>query len=172
MSKRDILSYADFILPASVATKADVSQLVWEAERIDSEMTSSSVRKRFTKDTQEAPAMSDEFSEFLQKNDLEMNDSKFRTQLVKHLRQLKDTVPVVHMTFAVDADPESLQQIIAWLRSSAHPQTVIEVGLQPALVAGVYLRTTNHVQDFSLRGKLKGSRDILKKELEALRVGK
>jgi F0F1-type ATP synthase delta subunit len=50
-----------------------------------------------------------------------------------------------------------------------HKQAVIEVGLQPALIAGVYIRTPNHVQDLSLRAMLKGGRDILIKELEALR---
>jgi F0F1-type ATP synthase delta subunit len=61
-----------------------------------------------------------------------------------------------------------LQELIAWLRSSVHPQAVISVGLQPALVAGVYLRTPNHVHDLSMRAVLKKSRGLLTKELEAL----
>jgi hypothetical protein len=56
-----------------------------------------------------------------------------------------------------------------WLRTSIHPQAVIAVGLQPALVAGVYLRTPNHVKDLSLRAKLESSRGLLLKEVEKLR---
>ena len=82
---------------------------------------------------------------------------------------MKDKVPVIHMTFAVQADPTSLQQIVQWLRSSVHPQVVISVGLQPSLVAGVYMRTPNHVRDLSLRTLLTGQHEVLVKELEALR---
>ena len=115
------------------------------------------------------PTMSAQLSEFLKKNDLNLEESKTRSALIKQLRTMKDKVPIVHMTFAVETDAESLQQLAAWLRSSIHPQAVIDVGLQPALVAGVYLRTPNHVHDLSLRGKLQGSRELLVKELGAFR---
>jgi F0F1-type ATP synthase delta subunit len=73
------------------------------------------------------------------------------------------------MTFAVTADPESLQQLALWLRTTINPQAVIAVGLQPSLVAGVYLRTPNHVHDLSLRAMLKNGRGLLVEELGALR---
>jgi F0F1-type ATP synthase delta subunit len=73
------------------------------------------------------------------------------------------------MTFAVTADPESLQQLAQWARTTIDPHAVIAVGLQPGLVAGVYLRTPNHVHDFSLRAMLKSSRGKLVEELGALR---
>ena len=73
------------------------------------------------------------------------------------------------MTFAVSADRESLSQIAHWLRESVHPQAVISVGMQPALVAGVYMRTPNKVFDLSLRGALSGQHGALVKELETYR---
>jgi len=72
------------------------------------------------------------------------------------------------MTFAVEADAQSLQQIVQWLRSSVHPQAVLAVGIQPGLVAGVYMRTPNKVHDLSMRAALKKGRSIIAKELEAL----
>ena len=58
------------------------------------------------------------------------------------------------------------------MRGSVHPQAVISVGLQPALIGGVYVRTPNHVMDLSLRARLKGNRELITKELEALRGSK
>jgi len=62
-----------------------------------------------------------------------------------------------------------LQELVLWFRKSVNKQTLLEVGLQPALVGGVYIRTPNHVHDFSLRSKLQGQRELLMTELGALR---
>lgn len=164
------MTYTSFILPPSVVSKIDVSRLVRECEQIDNELTSAGVRAKVGTAQQSAPVVSEQLTEFLQLNKLAFDaDGRKRSELIKQLQLLKDKVPVIHMTFAVTADRESLQQLAQWLRSSVHPQAVISVGLQPALVAGVYLRTPNHVHDMSLRAKLQGSHDILVKELEAVR---
>src|SRR5690606_10661055 len=102
----------------------------------------------------------------------EIGDTLQRAGLINQLRQLKANAPIAHVTFASLVDTESLRQITAWLRESVHPQAVIVVGLQPSLVGGVYIRTPNHVHDFSLRAQLAGHRDIIVKEVEALSGGK
>jgi len=73
----------------------------------------------------------------------------------------------MHMTFATVADPESLQKLVDWIRQEIHPQALLHVGLQPALVGGVYLRTPNHIHDFSLRQLLADKRSIIVDELNA-----
>lgn len=158
-----------FVLPASVVSRLDVSKLVSEMEQVDSELTSAAVRSKAGASEQPKPVLSDKLSEFLQKNELNLDDSRDRSDLIKQIRKLKDTVPVIHMTFAVAADRDSLQKLTQWLRDSIHPQAVIAVGLQPALVGGVYLRTTNRIHDFSLRAKVEQGHDLLLKELEAAR---
>ena len=161
-------TYADFVLPASVVSKVDLSRLIREIEWVDGELTSASVRTKTGAEAPAAPNTSSTLQEFLAQNNLDLDNSLARTDLIKQLRLLKDKVPVLHMTFAVPADSESLQQLSAYVRESIHPQAVISVGLQPGLVAGVYLRTPNHVHDFSVRAKLHSSRGLLIKELEAL----
>jgi len=172
MSKLDVKPYTEFVLPTNVITRVDISKLVADAERLDSELTSKAVRKKVGANDTASLTMSNQLSEFLRLNSLNFEDSKGRTSLIKQLRILKDKAPITHMTFAAEADPESLQRLTLWLRQSVHPQAVIQVGLQPALIAGVYVRTPNHVHDFSLRGKLQGQRGLLAKELGALRVSK
>lgn len=163
--------YSDFILPPSTVSKIDLSRLVHEVEWIDNELTSKSVRSKAGVRKHTEPILSEQLTDFLEQNKLTLLEmtSRERSLFITQLRLLKDKVPVIHMTFATMADSESLAKLTGWLRESVHSQAVIAVGLQPALVAGVYLRTPNHVHDFSLRSKLEGSHDVLMKELEALR---
>jgi hypothetical protein len=165
-------TYADFVLPASIVTRIDISHLVKEVEWVDNELTSYNVRSKAGAHQKDKPAFTAQLSEFLEKNSLDLDDGRERTALIKQLRLLKDKAPMIHMTFAAQADGESLKKLVAWLRESIHPQAIIEVGLQPALIGGVYVRTPNHVHDLSLRGKLKSGHELLVNELEAVRGGK
>lgn len=170
MTDVQLKDHTSFVLPAAVVSRVDVSRLVSEVERLDGEMTAATVRSKVDDAKEYIPTLTDQLGQFLQQNKLSLQESKERSRIVKELRKLKDTVPVIHMTFAVTADPESLAQIAAWLRASIHPQAVISVGLQPNLVAGVYLRTPNHVHDLSLRKKLESSRGVMVEALETYRA--
>ena len=160
------------MLPTTVATKVDVSHLVSEVERVDEELTAGTVRAKAGSEGHSQPVLSTPLSDFLDQNKVTLDDAQDRTELIKQLRLLKNNVPTIHMTFAVTADNESIQKLVQWVRTSAHPQAVIAVGLQPALVAGVYLRTPNHIHDLSVRGLLEGQHSLLVKELETLRGSK
>jgi len=169
MNETTELNYAEFVLPPSVISKVDVSRLVTEVERVDNEFTTIAARDKAGASQQATPVLSAMMEDFLTQNNLVLNDDKIRPALIKQMRLMKDRVPIIHMTFAGPTDSESLQQLSRWLRTSVHQQAVISVGLQPALVGGVYLRTSNKVLDLSLRAKLEGQHGLLVKELEALR---
>lgn len=156
-------------LPSSVVSKLEVSRLVHEVEQIDADFTTVSARAKAGVATQWQPVFSSPLEDFLVLNPVDMRDSQQRRQLIQHLRTLKETAPVVHMTFAAAADRQSLQEIADWLRSKVHPQAVVSVGLQPDLVGGVYIRTPNHVHDLSLRARLAGHRHVITQQVEALR---
>lgn len=160
---------SEFVLPPSIVSKADFLRLVNELERVDDELTTSAVRSKVGADGGAQPTMNQALTDFLQVNELHIGDTAERTQLLKQMNTMKNGLPIVHMTFASEADRESLGQLALWLRTEVHPQAVIDVGLQPGLVAGVYLRTANKVFDLSLKGALAGGREILTKELGALR---
>jgi len=162
-------TYNDFTLPSSVVSKVDLSRMVTEVERVDNEMTAAAVRSGNESQEVAVPVLSQQLTDFLGQNELKLDNGKLRADLISQLRILKDKVPVIHMTFAVTADPTSLQELAQWVRTNVEPKAVIAVGLQPALVAGVYLRTPNHIHDLSLRGILKGQHDVLVNELGALR---
>lgn len=169
MTKEAVKTSVDFTLPSSIVTKIDLSRVVTELENVDNTMTTALVRAEKGGPAVAAPVLSQQLTDFLNQNELKLDNAGDRSDLIKNLRKLKDAVPVIHMTFAVTADPESLQQLVHWLRTEVDARAVIEVGLQPSLIAGVYVRTPNHVHDLSLRQMLRSSRGMLVEELGALR---
>ncbi len=161
-----------YSLPANVLTRLDVSRLINEVTDVDAELTAAAVRAKVSKKAKTpSPVLSDQLADFLELNTLSLDDARLRGQLIEELRDLKKQLPVLHMTFAVSADIESLQRIVTWLRESVHPQAVINVGVQPALIAGVSLRTPNHVMDLSLRKAFSSNHELLINKLEELRAG-
>jgi len=168
MSETAVTPYTAFVLPSTVVTKIDLSHLAAEVEQVDNEMTSATVRAGDNASEVSRPVLSQPLADLLAQNKLSVDTAHDRSDLIAQLRLLKDKAPVMHMTFAVVADRESLESIVQWVRESVHPQAVISTGLQPSLVAGVYLRTPNHVFDLSLRGALTGQHGVLVKELEGL----
>lgn len=163
------LDHASFQLPSLLVTRADVARMVAEAERVDNHMTAAVTREKVGGAAVADMALSEAFTAFLEQNSLSLESGQQRSELIRQLRLLKDALPVIHMTFATPADHESLQQVVAWLRSSIHPQAVVLAGLQPSLVAGVYVRTTNHVHDLSLRHAVQSQRHMLVEKIGALR---
>lgn len=160
---------ADYVLPAALTGHADVARLIREVEFVENELQAQKVRGG--QSGVHLPAMSQSLGDFLDLNKLDAADGHALIELKQRLGQLKDHAPVIHMTFSTQADPESLQQLVTWLRQEVHPHALVTVGLQPALVAGVYMRTPNQVHDFTVRALLADKRDIIVKELEQAHAG-
>lgn len=172
MSHEGDQTQPDLLLPSSIATKRDVSRLLHELEQIDSALTATEVKAKVGVTAQGLTEMSDQMTSFLAENHLALDDHRVRSQLITRLGHLKDIMPVVHITFASEADNDSLQQLVTWVRQSVHPQAIIAVGLQPDLIGGVYIRTPNRIHDLSVRAQLKDARHLVVEELEAIRAGR
>lgn len=157
---------ANYILPSALVRKADLARLLREIETLDGELEAQKVRARGQEVSYRLPNLSQALGDFLDQNKLDITDDQGRMELVEQLRKLKDQAPIVHMTFATEADPESLGQLVAYMRKELHPQTLLSVGLQPGLVAGAYVRTPNHVHDFSVRAVLSKKRGVIAEDLE------
>lgn len=163
----DAPAAATYVLPPALITRADLARIVREVESIDVELEAQKARAHTTgKATHHMPSMSQGLSDFAEMNKVDVADDQARMHLKEDLRRLKDKAPVMHMTFASPTDPQSLQQLVDWIRKEIHPQALLQVGLQPALVGGVYLRTPNHVHDFSLRQLLADKRSVIVNALD------
>lgn len=160
-----------FVFPKMLVTRIDLARMVREVETLDNDIAAQKARSRTEKITVTAPPTSKVLAEFLELNKLDIADDHQRTHLKDALRHFKDTAPIIHMVFATDPTPDVLQELTNYLRTEIHPQSLISVGLQPSLIAGVYIRTPNHVHDFSIRSLLKNKRDVMIRQLETFTRG-
>lgn len=158
---------ADYILPSALIGRVDLARLVREVEAVDSNLETQKV-KNHGEGGYRMPNLSQSLSDFVEINKLDLTNDKERVVTKEQLKRLKEKAPIIHMTFATTADPETLQQLVEWVRENLHPQALISVGLQPSLVGGVYLRTPNHIYDFSLRALMQDKRSIVVQSLEEL----
>jgi len=143
-------------LPPSLISNTDVGRLIRELEAVDNEFEQQLVR---TPDQPPVvPSLSRSLAALCQQNNLQLADAPTRTELRTKLVSIKDTAPVVHITFATEVEPEILGQLVSWVRERLHPLALITTGLQPAIVGGCIVRTPDHIYDFSLRERFNATK--------------
>jgi hypothetical protein len=159
----------NFVFPPALVTRADLARIVREVETIDVDLEAQKARNHTTGQTgYHLPNLSRSLNDFVEINKVNIADDHARMLLKEQLRVMKDKAPIMHLTFAVEADPGSLQQLLQYIREQIHPQALLTVGLQPAIIGGVYMRTPNHVHDLTIRSKLAQSRGVILQEIEQL----
>jgi hypothetical protein len=168
MSVEGGITYENFTLPDSVVTKRDLYRLLRELESIDNKMLESDVRIKAGLGDGSGIDVTEQMSQFLQQNSLNLDDSNERSEIIKQTRLLKDRVSVFKVTLAGPLKHEQLIELARWMRSSIHPQLVLAVGLQPSLVAGAHIRTPNKIFDFSFKAALEKNRNVLIDEISGL----
>lgn len=146
------------ILSKQVISKGDVSRSLRELEKIDDYFHQAAIRG--SKD-QQLPTIGKVLDSLAVVNNLNMLKAEDRARLRSFLSQVKAKAPVVHMSFPSEASGPFLGKILEWFRTDVHPYTVMTIGLQPELVAGCMVRTTNKTFDFSFRQKFDKSREKL-----------
>lgn len=154
------------ILPLSVVTRSDVSRSLRELKKLDEYFHQASVRGGTPATS--VPALSRTLDGLASANQLNLLHAEARTALISFLTSLRAHAPVVHMSFPSEPSPTFLARILEWFRSEVNPSVVLHIGLQPELVAGCLVRTTNKMFDFSFRRRFEESKSKLITSLEAL----
>jgi F0F1-type ATP synthase delta subunit len=146
-------------LPLNVVSQVDVMRLSRELAALEDFFVSAKARTPGT--SMALPNLSHALDTLAKDNDVNLLDEKKRQALARHLEVIYDKAPNFHISFAVEASPKALERILEWMRRNIHPQTLLQVGLQPTIAAGCVLRTTNKIFDMSLRSRMSGQIDYL-----------
>lgn len=165
------MSKLELKLPPALIGRAHLSQLVRELENVENDFERQKAHGK-TKSELKMPTMSRALTDCVELNAIDMSSGQARAQFKASLGGMKEKAPTMHFTFATEPDGESLQRLTDWIRQEIHPQALVSVGLQPALVGGAYLRTPNHVHDFSLRRMLHDKRGLITEAMEQYRPEK
>jgi F0F1-type ATP synthase delta subunit len=136
-------------LPLSVVSLIDLSRLQRELEAVNIFLTQAAARATGTAVT--LPKTTRNLEKLYQQNNLNLLVAADREHLGQFLQHVRDKAPRVHISFAADPSSAFMQKLVAWFRDTAHPLTILQIGLQPTIAAGCVVRTTNKYFDLSLR---------------------
>jgi F0F1-type ATP synthase delta subunit len=153
-----------FVIPSAVITPADLGRILVEVESLDTFLEEAAIRKPGT--TVTLPKISKLCENLIEDNKVNMFEPTERARLIAFLNGVKETAPVLHMSFNADPPAKFLQKIMDYLRKNIHPAVMLNVGLQPNIGGGCILRTTNKQFDFTLRKNLESKSDELVKYLQ------
>lgn len=142
----------DLKLPATVVGQVDVARLIRELNGLEDFFTAAKVRESGSPMT--PPRLTRVLESLTRENKVNLLEAKERQALTTALDKLLKNAPLLHISFASEPPPRFLSQILEWLRANVHPQTLLQVGLQPTIAAGCVLRTPNKIIDMSLRSYL------------------
>lgn len=164
--KKEASDTKDFKLKLSnrISGTSDLIKTIRELEKIDDFLYQTHLRMPGRPVT--LPKSSKTLDDLAQVNNVSLLDEKERKQLLKSLEEARDKSLVMHISFATEPSSSFLEKITGWCRENVDPYVLINVGLQPSVVVGCEVRTTNKVFDMSLRSKFEEMRQILIKKLK------
>lgn len=155
-------------LPVSVISVVDVNRLQRELILFQDYYHKYSLLKNNTKNLK-PPITSRMLDNLLELNSFDISVDGTRKLLINFIDNIKVSAPVIHVSFSVDPSIRFLEKIISWFRKEVHPNTLLTIGLQPNIGAGLVVRTTNKYFDFSLKNRLYNSSDYLIKIMKEVK---
>jgi F0F1-type ATP synthase delta subunit len=148
-------------LSNSVISPSDVARLERELNSLDDFFVAAKARQTGT--SMQLPKLTRVLNQLAKDNNVNLLEAAERQRLAKALKLAYDQAPTLHVSFATEASPKAMEKLVVWIRSNIHPQALIQVGLQPSIAAGCFLRTANKTFDLSLRATMKKSEPQLLK---------
>jgi F0F1-type ATP synthase delta subunit len=140
-------------LPNSVISPSDVARLERELNSLDDFFVAAKARQTGT--SMQLPKLTRVLDQLAKDNNINLLEEPERHRLTKALKLAYSQAPTLHISFATEASPKALEKLVIWIRTNIHPQALIQVGLQPSIAAGCFLRTANKTFDMSLRATMK-----------------
>ncbi len=156
-----------FSLPTTVITLIDLGRLQRELEAVELFMAQASIRAAGT--NMVLPRTTKNLELTCSQNKLNLLTASDRQKLGEELKLVRAKAPKVHISFAADPSAAFLGRVVTWFRTTVHPLTILQVGLQPTIAAGCVIRTSNKYFDLSLRKDFDRQTEFLTKVLHEQR---
>jgi F0F1-type ATP synthase delta subunit len=144
-----------------VVGPSDVTKLQRELNGLDDFFVSAKARQAGT--SMQLPKLTRILDQMARENKINLLEDSGRQRLAKALKLALEQAPTLHISFATEPSPKALERLVVWIRTNIHPQALVQVGLQPSIAAGCFLRTANKTFDMSLRATMKKSEPQLLK---------
>jgi len=146
-------------LNSAIINRGDLHRILRELNSLDDFLVGAKVRSPGT--NVQMPKTSKLLEQLAADNQMQLFDQAQRQSLFNQLKELDLHAPSLHISFAAEPSPKTMQPIVAWLRENIHPQVMLSVGYQPKIAAGCVLRTPNKIIDMSLGAYLQKQTPML-----------
>jgi F0F1-type ATP synthase delta subunit len=151
-------------LSTTVISPADVARLRRELVGLNDFFVDAQARQTGT--AMRLPKLTRLLNELAKDNGVNLLEEADRNRLSEALGAIYEDAPTLHISFASEPSPKALEKLIVWIRGNIHPHAMVQVGLQPTVAVGCFLRTPNKAFDMSLRASLKKSQPQLVKLID------
>lgn len=148
-----------FQLLDRIGSSIDLRRIIRELEMADDYFYQANLRAPGVSNT--PPKTTKLMNDLFALNSLSILDARSRQNILTMLKKLETKAPAAHISFAVEPSSGFMEKIVVWARKNIHPHLLIDVGLQPSVIVGCNLRSTNKVFDMSLRNRFETSKYIL-----------
>lgn len=137
------------LLHISIISPMDLGRLQRELYNLDISLQAKSANQ--TKPLRISPQLDN----LIKSSGIDLNSIEDRKLLTQQLQAVRRTAPVVNMAFASTPDEASLSKILKWFREFGHPNTLIDISVNPHLGGGCVLKTATKTFDLSYSNKFK-----------------
>ena len=155
-----------FKLSDKIVGTVDLRRILRELQTIDDFLYQANLRTPGTATA--APKTTKLLEHLFETNNAQILDKRSRANMLTILKRLDAKAPVMHISFAVEATPAFSEKIVAWIRQNIHSYALVNLGLQPTVIVGCNVRTTNKVFDMSLRKHFANSKYILNDKIKKM----
>jgi F0F1-type ATP synthase delta subunit len=146
-------------LPNSVISQIDLARLLRELNNLEDFFAGAKLRTSGT--AMQLPKLSRQMDQLARDNKANLLDEADRMRLNQALKSIYEQAPKLHMSFASEPSARAFEQVLVWLRENVHQHALVQIGLQPAIAAGIVMRTPNRIFDMSLRARLEDQKTYL-----------
>ena len=143
-------------LPLGIVTRSDLLKIEGELLRVGEAYRQAELAHRKLE-----AAFSPIVEQLFGDRHLQITRQADRDQLTRELAALKKKAPIVHVSIASEPSAVFLSKLLRWFRDSVHPHVLLQISVRPSIAAGMIVRTTNRVFDFSMRQHLDQHKDML-----------
>ncbi|OJU87990.1 hypothetical protein BGO17_03315 [Candidatus Saccharibacteria bacterium 49-20] len=153
------------VLPSSVQTRSDVARLVKEIVEYEELARQAGLRGVRVPGPNHLSVPLRATAEVFR---VALDDPMARRKFSDRLKYLHKAAPVVQISFAVQPPMHVVDSVLSWFRTNGHPATLVRVSVDPSVVVGCRIRTTNKSFDFSFARLLDEAQKTLAQEVSAL----
>ena len=150
-------------LPALISGPTDIRHIRRELEALDQYVEQVSFREPGKQPL--LPKSSRLLDLLANNNNINLLVNDERTRLSNFLIELERSAPIIHLSLASDPSAAFTAKLVAWFRTNIHPHALLQIGLQPNIVAGCMVRTSSKWFDLSLRNRFSERHELLVKAI-------